>query len=111
MSNVYAQEPPTSGKVVLITSHGEIEIELWTKEIPKACKNFLQLCLEGYYDNTIFHRLIPGFMIQGGDPTGTGTGGDSIYGKPFNDEFHQRLKFSHRGIVAMVIILQRFLCI
>ncbi len=102
MSNVYAQEPPTSGKVVLSTSHGEIEIELWTKEAPKACKNFLQLSLEGYYDNTTFHRLIPGFMIQGGDPTGTGSGGESIYGKPFIDEFHQRLKFSHRGIVAMV---------
>ena len=105
MSNVYSQEPPTSGKVVLITSHGEIEIELWTKEVPKACKNFIQLSLEGYYDNTIFHRLIPGFMIQGGDPTGLGTGGESIYGKPFIDEYHQRLKFVHRGIVAMVNFL------
>lgn len=105
MSNIYVQEPPTSGKVVLNTSHGEIEIELWTKEAPKASKNFIQLCLEGYYDNTIFHRLIPGFMIQGGDPTGLGSGGESIYGKPFNDEFHQRLKFSHRGIVAMVFII------
>jgi len=104
MSNIYSQEPPTSGKVVLITSHGEIEIELWTKEAPKACKNFIQLCMEGYYDNTIFHRLVPKFMIQGGDPTGLGTGGESIYGKPFIDEFHQRLKFAHRGIVAMVIL-------
>lgn len=57
--------------------------------------------MEGYYDNTIFHRIIPSFMIQGGDPTGTGTGGESIYGGPFKDEFHQRLKFTHRGLVAM----------
>jgi len=101
MSNIYVQEPPTSGKVVLKTSYGELDIELWTKETPRACRNFIQLCLEGYYDNTIFHRMVPGFMIQGGDPTGTGTGGESIYGRPFIDEFHQRLKFSHRGIVAM----------
>jgi len=57
--------------------------------------------MDKYYDNTIFHRMIPGFMIQGGDPTGTGTGGESIYGKPFKDEPHQRLKFTRRGIVAM----------
>ncbi|KAL4444432.1 hypothetical protein ABPG74_016725 [Tetrahymena malaccensis] len=80
---------------------GDIDVELWTLEAPKACRNFIQLCLEGYYDDTIFHRLIPKFMIQGGDPTGTGKGGESIYGEPFKDEFHQRLKFSHRGIVAM----------
>ena len=80
MSNVYQQQPQTSGKVTLNTTEGEIDIELWTTEIPKACRNFIQLCLEGYYDNTIFHRLIPKFMIQGGDPTGTGTGGESIYG-------------------------------
>lgn len=101
MSNIYFQEPSTSGKVILKSTQGEIEIELWCTEMPKACKNFIQLCTEGYYDNTIFHRLIPGFMIQGGDPTGTGNGGSSIYGEPFIDEFHQRLKFAHRGIVAM----------
>jgi peptidyl-prolyl cis-trans isomerase SDCCAG10 len=66
-----------------------------------ACRNFIQLCIEGFYDNTIFHRIIPSFMIQGGDPTGTGTGGESIYDGPFQDEFHQRLKFTHRGLVAM----------
>lgn len=101
MAQTYTQEPPTSGKVILYTTQGELEIELWTNEAPKACKNFIQLCLEGYYDNTIFHRMIPKFMIQGGDPTKTGMGGESIYGKPFPDEFHSRLKFSHRGIVAM----------
>jgi peptidyl-prolyl cis-trans isomerase SDCCAG10 len=83
------------------TSHGELEIELWATECPKTCKNFIQLCLEGYYDNTIFHRLIPGFMLQGGDPTGTGHGGDSIYNEPFADEIHMRLRFTHRGLLAM----------
>ncbi|RYG47260.1 hypothetical protein EON67_08730 [archaeon] len=54
-----------------------------------------------YYDGLIFHRIIKGLFVQTGDPTGTGTGGDSIYGAPFPDEFHSRLRFSHRGIVAM----------
>lgn len=60
----------------------------------------MQLCLEGYYDNTIFHRIIKSFLIQGGDPTGTGKGGESIYGGEFPDEFHSRLRFKHRGLVA-----------
>lgn len=63
---------------------------------PQAVRNFCQLCMEGYYDDTIWHRIIPEFLIQAGDPTGTGTGGTSIYGKPFKNEFHSRLKFSHR---------------
>ncbi|KAF5842764.1 cyclophilin-like domain-containing protein [Dunaliella salina] len=100
MSSIYNLEPPTKGKVVLHTSLGDLDIELWPKEAPKAVRNFVQLCLEGYYDNTIFHRVIKDYMAQGGDPTGTGTGGDSIYGDMFKDEFHQRLKFNHRGIVA-----------
>uniref|UniRef100_A0A1A8PLY9 Spliceosome-associated protein CWC27 homolog n=2 Tax=Nothobranchius pienaari TaxID=704102 RepID=A0A1A8PLY9_9TELE len=101
MSNIYIQEPPTSGKVLMKTSAGEIDIELWSKETPKACRNFVQLCMEGYYDGTIFHRVVQDFIIQGGDPTGTGTGGESIYGRPFKDEFHTRLRFLRRGLVAM----------
>jgi len=66
-----------------VTSVGEIEIELWAKETPKACRNFIQLCMEGYYNGTIFHRVVSNFIVQGGDPTGTGEGGDSIYGAPF----------------------------
>ena len=66
-----------------------------------ACRNFVQLCMEGYYDNTVFHRIIKDFIVQGGDPTATGTGGESIYGEPFKDEFHSRLRFSHRGLLAM----------
>jgi len=79
---------------------GDIDIELWPKEAPRAVRNFVQLCMEGYYDNTIFHRIIKDFMLQGGDPTGTGDGGESIYGHPFQDEFHSRLKFNHRGLIA-----------
>lgn len=101
MSNIYIQEPPTNGKVLLKTTAGDIDIELWSKEAPKACRNFIQLCLEAYYDKTIFHRVVPGFIVQGGDPTGTGTGGESIYGAPFKDEFHSRLRFNRRGLVAM----------
>ncbi|CAI5466602.1 unnamed protein product [Closterium sp. Yama58-4] len=100
MSSIYVLEPPTQGKVVVTTTLGDLDIELWPREAPKAVRNFVQLCLEGYYDKTIFHRIIPGFMVQGGDPTGTGTGGESIYGEPFKDEFHSRLRFSHRGLVA-----------
>ncbi|KAF1377833.1 hypothetical protein PFLUV_G00204840 [Perca fluviatilis] len=101
MSNIYIQEPPSNGKVLLKTSAGDIDIELWSKEAPKACRNFVQLCMEGYYDGTVFHRVVREFIVQGGDPTGTGTGGESIYGRPFKDEFHSRLRFNRRGLVAM----------
>ncbi|KAJ0170311.1 hypothetical protein K1T71_014239 [Dendrolimus kikuchii] len=101
MSNIYIQEPPALGKVLLKTSAGDIDIELWTKEAPKAGRNFIQLCMEGYYNGTIFHRVVPGFIVQGGDPNGDGTGGESVYGAPFKDEFHSRLRFNRRGLVAM----------
>ncbi|XP_012272256.1 peptidyl-prolyl cis-trans isomerase CWC27 homolog [Orussus abietinus] len=101
MSNIYIQEPPTTGKVVMKTTVGDIDLELWTKEAPKACRNFIQLCMEGYYNDTIFHRVVKGFIVQGGDPTGTGEGGESIYGQPFKDEFHTRLRFCRRGLLAM----------
>ena len=74
MSTLYVTEPPTDGKVILYTPKGEIEIELWSKEAPKACKNFIALTLEGYFDNLVWHRIVPGFIIQTGDPTGTGQG-------------------------------------
>uniref|UniRef100_F6VHI4 Spliceosome-associated protein CWC27 homolog n=1 Tax=Ciona intestinalis TaxID=7719 RepID=F6VHI4_CIOIN len=101
MSNIYIKEPSTNGKVLLHTSMGDIDVELWSKEAPLACRNFVQLCMEGYYNNVIFHRIVPGFIVQGGDPTGTGEGGDSVYGKTFKDEFHTRLRFVRRGLVAM----------
>jgi len=95
------QEPPCEGKVCLETTVGEIDIELWSRECPKACRNFVQLCLEGYYDKTKFFRVVPDFIVQGGDPTNTGSGGESIYGGPFKDEFHSRLRLVRRGLVAM----------
>ncbi|KAJ3180230.1 Peptidyl-prolyl isomerase cwc27 [Geranomyces variabilis] len=101
MSNAYITAPPTQGKVILHTTAGPFEIELWAKETPKTCRNFIQLCLEGYYDGTIFHRAVKDFIVQGGDPTGTGHGGESIYGEPFDDEFHSRLRFAHRGLLGM----------
>eukprot|EP01134_Creolimax_fragrantissima_P008088 CFRG8088T1 len=101
MSNIYVLEPPTNGKVIMHTNYGEIGVELWGREAPKAVRNFVQLCMEGYYDNTIANRVSKGYMVQMGDPTGTGYGGDSIYDGAFKDEFHQRLRFTRRGLVAM----------
>ena len=75
-------------------------MELWPREAPLACKNFILHALHGYYDNNIFHRIIKGAFAQTGDPTGTGRGGESIYGKPFKDEVHGRIKFDKRGQVA-----------
>ncbi|KZT07530.1 cyclophilin-like protein [Laetiporus sulphureus 93-53] len=92
---------PTHGRVIIDTTAGEIDVELWSKEAPKACRNFIALAMEGYYDGVIFHRIVPGFLVQTGDRTGTGAGGESFYGEPFEDEIHPRLRFSHRGLVAM----------
>ncbi|KAG6889237.1 hypothetical protein C0992_005876 [Termitomyces sp. T32_za158] len=92
---------PTNGRVIIDTTAGEIDIELWSKETPKACRNFLALAMEGYYDNVIFHRIVAGFLVQTGDKTGTGAGGESFYGEPFEDEIHPRLRFAHRGLVGM----------
>lgn len=101
-------EPPTAGKVVLVTSLGDIELELWSKEAPLSCRNFVQHCLDGYFDGVIFHRVIKGLLIQSGDPTGTGTGGDAAYGEPVKSEFHSRLKFTHRGLLATANNLSQF---
>ncbi|KAK0662685.1 Peptidyl-prolyl isomerase CWC27 [Lasiodiplodia hormozganensis] len=102
MSSVYNLEPQPTAKVILHTTAGDLSLELFAKQMPLASRNFLQLCLDGYYDNTIFHRLVPGFIIQGGDPTGTGSGGESSFdGEPFADEFHSRIKFNRRGLLGM----------
>jgi peptidyl-prolyl cis-trans isomerase SDCCAG10 len=101
MSTVYDLAPPTKGKVVLRTTLGDLDIELWPKEAPRAVRNFVQLCLEGYYDGAPFHRVDKDFLVQGGDPSGTGGGGESAFGAPFADEFHSRLRFAHRGVVAL----------
>uniref|UniRef100_A0A094ZRD0 Peptidyl-prolyl cis-trans isomerase n=1 Tax=Schistosoma haematobium TaxID=6185 RepID=A0A094ZRD0_SCHHA len=77
------------------TGQGTITIELYWKHAPKTCLNFAELARRGYYNNVAFHRVIRDFMIQGGDPTGTGRGGASIYGSYFADEIHPDLK--HTG--------------
>ncbi|MDD5115534.1 MAG: peptidylprolyl isomerase [Candidatus Omnitrophica bacterium] len=88
-------------KVVLETNQGNIEIELKSDIAPKACENFVKLVEKGYYNGLIFHRVIKGFMIQGGDPTGTGMGGESVWGRPFEDEVSPAVKFDGPGILAM----------
>jgi len=88
------------GYARLHTSVGNINLELHCDIVPKTCHNFLELCEKGYYKGTKFHRLIPGFMIQGGDPTGTGTGGAGAFTPKFNDEFHPSLTHI-RGTLAM----------
>lgn len=126
MSAIYNLEPQPTASAIIHTTLGEIQVELFAKQTPLTCRNFLQLSLDGYYDGTIFHRLVPNFILQGGDPTGTGNGGESIYdggafggdldpwpmdqrygknagptGINFKDEFHSRLKFNRRGLLAM----------
>ncbi len=86
---------------VLETNRGTIEIKLMPEVAPKTCENFEKLIEKGYYNGIIFHRVIKDFMIQGGDPTGTGMGGSSIWGKPFQDECDPSLKFDKTGLLAM----------
>lgn len=100
--DLYGGETAMSAKTVILeTNQGVIEIELMPEVAPKACENFTKLVEKGYYNGLIFHRVIPEFMIQGGDPTGTGTGGESIWGKPFEDEVDVDVKFNKPGILAM----------
>ncbi|KAF4689804.1 Peptidyl-prolyl isomerase cwc27 [Perkinsus olseni] len=130
MSNIYVAEPPTKGKVVLHTTHGPISIALWSKGVPEdyqelcpagfslsqliglviesvcslmsiGCISGRLAALEDYYNGTVFHRIIKDFLIQGGDRTNTGLGCDSIYGEPYPNEFHSRLKFRYRGLVGV----------
>ncbi len=86
---------------VIKTNMGTIEIELFAKETPKTVENFVGLASKGYYNGVIFHRVIDNFMIQGGDPTGTGRGGDSFWGGKFADEIVASLKHDQPGILSM----------
>jgi cyclophilin family peptidyl-prolyl cis-trans isomerase len=86
---------------VINTNMGKIEIELFADKTPKTVENFVGLAEKGYYKGVIFHRVIDKFMIQGGDPTGTGRGGESIWGKPFEDEIVPSLTFDKPGYLAM----------
>ncbi|MFV0561124.1 MAG: peptidylprolyl isomerase [Enterococcus sp.] len=87
-------------KALIKTNRGDITVQLFPELAPKTVKNFVELAQKGYYDGIIFHRVIPDFMIQGGDPTGTGMGGESIYGEAFEDEFSREL-FNLRGALSM----------
>lgn len=87
--------------VVIETNQGNIEVALRSDIAPKATENFLKHAQDGYYNGVVFHRVIKGFMIQGGDPTGTGRGGASIWKQPFEDEFNATVKFDRPGILAM----------
>jgi len=86
---------------ILETNIGTIEVKLFSDVAPKACENFMKLIEKHYYDGVIFHRVIKSFMVQCGDPTGTGAGGESIWGKPFTDECSTSLKFDRPGLLAM----------
>nr|GMC60054.1 peptidyl-prolyl cis-trans isomerase CYP65 [Ipomoea batatas] len=95
------KNPKKKGYVRLQTTHGDLNIELHCDMTPRTCENFITLCERGYYNGVAFHRNIRNFMIQGGDPTGTGRGGESIWGKPFKDEVNSKLLHSGRGVVSM----------
>lgn len=86
---------------VIETTQGTIEIELMPDIAPKAVENFQKLADSKYYDGLTFHRIIKNFMIQGGDPSGNGTGGKSIWGVPFEDEFNVDVGFDEPGVLAM----------
>jgi cyclophilin family peptidyl-prolyl cis-trans isomerase len=86
---------------VMTTNMGTIAFRLYPEAAPKACENLEKLAEKGYYDGIIFHRVIDGFMIQGGDPTGSGYGGKSFWGVPFEDEFSPELRFDRPGLLAM----------
>ncbi|CCF45878.1 peptidyl-prolyl cis-trans isomerase-like 1 [Colletotrichum higginsianum] len=87
--------------VALETSMGTVTVELYTAHAPKTCTNFSTLASRGYYNDTVIHRIIPNFMVQAGDPTGTGRGGTSIYGEKFADEIHPGLKHTGAGVLSM----------
>lgn len=96
-----AAQRKTAPEVTLHTNIGPITVELYYLHCPKTCQNFIELARRGYYDGVAFHRVIAGFMIQGGDPTGTGRGGASIWGGKFEDEITRDLKHTGAGIICM----------
>ena len=90
-----------SDNLIIETTQGSIEFKLFDDIAPLACENFRTHAKNGYYNGIIFHRIIEEFMIQGGDPTGTGRGGESIWGKNFKDECVRELTFDRPGLLAM----------
>lgn len=90
----YVHSSRTAQSVTLHTTHGDLKIEVFCEAVPRAAENFLALCASQAYDDCLFHRNIRNFMVQTGDPTGTGKGGQSIWGAPFPDEVRATLKVS-----------------
>lgn len=116
MSGVYISEPPTSGRVIFETTHGPLDIQLWCRECPSTTRFFLQLCLDGFYDNMLFHRIVPSFLIQTGAMRQTDTATDDALLRTYRAavradqalerrrlERHSRLRFSHRGQVSIAL--------
>jgi peptidyl-prolyl cis-trans isomerase-like 1 len=89
-----------STKIDFLTTHGSFQLELYNQHAPRTCANMIQLASIGYYDNTTFHRVVHNFILQGGDPSGTGRGGESIYGYKFEDEISPNLKHTGAGILS-----------
>src|SRR4026208_1305048 len=90
---------------VIETNKGTIRVEMLEGDAPKTTENFITLAQRGYYDGIIFHRVIKGFMIQGGDPTGTGRGGESAWGGRFNDEINAGSEVYKRGYKSGVVAM------
>lgn len=93
---------------IIETEKGEIELEFYTEESPKAVENFRLLAERGYYDGLTFHRVIKGFMLQGGDPKGDGTGGDSAWGGTFEDNIDRKLPLYQRNYVRGVVAMANY---
>ncbi|GJN94391.1 hypothetical protein Rhopal_007471-T1 [Rhodotorula paludigena] len=92
---------PLPRKAVIHTTMGDIKVDLFPDQVPKTVENFVGLARKNYYDDVIFHRVIPKFMIQTGDPLGDGTGGESLWGSTFEDEFHPALKHDRPYTLSM----------
>ena len=106
MAMIIYQQLGKKGFVQLQTSLGNLNVEVHCDITPRTAWNFLTLCQRGYYNNMSVHRLVPGFMVQAGDPTGTGSGGSSAFGPvgkgiPFRDEFDTRVLHNARGVLSM----------
>lgn len=100
MFRQYDKDNDKNIKAIIKTNKGDIKINLFPDMAPRTCENFVKLSKKGYYDAVIFHRVIEDFMVQTGDPTGTGMGGESIWGKDFEDEFSKDLR-NFRGAISM----------
>lgn len=96
----YRQPADTDLFATIKTNHGDVKLRLFPEAAPRTVQNFVEHARSGYYNGVIFHRVIQDFMIQGGDPTGTGMGGESIYGETFEDEFHQGAR-NFYGAISM----------